>query len=135
MVSWLNSEKHLLPLPSSSTTSLSHSQQEESEMYSASPSRRKRILKRGTMLIIHSLFFQQPEYRWDEQYRVEHKISDNPCVNGESVIHYDQAFFPTGLKGILFSTFFGGSTREWATPVDQFSYFAGFSVRINSVES
>ncbi|KAJ1030920.1 hypothetical protein NDA18_002149 [Ustilago nuda] len=56
-------------------------------------------------------------------------------VNGESVIHYDQVFFPTWLKGILFSTFFGGSTREWATPVDQFSYFAGFSVSINSVES
>ena len=30
-------------------------------------------------------------------------------------------------------SFFGGSTKEWATPTDQYSYFRGFSVKINSL--
>ena len=54
-------------------------------------------------------------------------------VNGEVVIRYDQVYWPTGVKGILFSTFFGGSTSDWATPVDQSSFFKDFSVRINAL--
>ncbi|SPO19937.1 uncharacterized protein UTRI_00328_B [Ustilago trichophora] len=56
-------------------------------------------------------------------------------VNGSQAIYYDQVYYPTGIKGVLFSTFFGGATRDWATPVDQYSYFRAFSVRINSLSS
>ncbi|EST09896.1 hypothetical protein PSEUBRA_000293 [Kalmanozyma brasiliensis GHG001] len=54
-------------------------------------------------------------------------------VDGKQVIYYDQVYYPRGIKGILFSTFFGGATEDWATPVDQYSYFKGFSVRINAL--
>ncbi|CDW97208.1 hypothetical protein [Sporisorium scitamineum] len=57
------------------------------------------------------------------------------AVNGSTVIYYDQVYYPTTIKGILFSTFFGGATSDWATPVDQYSYFRDFSVRINGLRS
>lgn len=34
------------------------------------------------------------------------------------------------MRGIQFQTFFGGSTSDWASPVDQKVYFADFSVAI-----
>ncbi|EJD35383.1 hypothetical protein AURDEDRAFT_130652 [Auricularia subglabra TFB-10046 SS5] len=52
-------------------------------------------------------------------------------VNGESVIHatglsirVDNA---TTFRGIHAQTFFGGSTAQWATPIDAHAWFADFS--------
>ncbi|KAJ9476900.1 Alginate lyase [Pseudozyma hubeiensis] len=56
-------------------------------------------------------------------------------VNDVNAIRYDQVYWPTSIKGILFSTFFGGATKDWATPIDQYSYFKDFSVRINSLRN
>ncbi|GAC73511.1 zinc-binding oxidoreductase [Moesziomyces antarcticus T-34] len=55
------------------------------------------------------------------------------AVNGVRAIYFDQVYFPARIKGILFSTFFGGATRDWATPRDQYSYFRAFSIRINAI--
>ncbi|KAG8799096.1 hypothetical protein FRC16_005838 [Serendipita sp. 398] len=38
---------------------------------------------------------------------------------------------PTGFAGIFFSTFFGGSTPDWASPKDQYVLFKDFQVTIN----
>ncbi|GAC95629.1 alginate lyase [Pseudozyma hubeiensis SY62] len=56
-------------------------------------------------------------------------------VNNVRAIYYDQVYWPASIKGILFSTFFGGATKDWATPIDQYSYFKDFSVRINSLRN
>ena len=32
------------------------------------------------------------------------------------------------IDGLFFSTFFGGGDESWASPVDQYADFAGFSV-------
>jgi len=36
-----------------------------------------------------------------------------------------------GFSGLFFSTFFGGSSQDYATPVDQFTWFKNFSMVIN----
>jgi hypothetical protein len=57
-------------------------------------------------------------------------------VGGQSVISVSGIIIrdsPEGrMRGMQMQTFFGGSTKEWASPVDQEVYFADFSVAIIS---
>lgn len=39
---------------------------------------------------------------------------------------------PVTFAGIFFSTFFGGNTEDFATPIDQYTWFKDFSLTINS---
>lgn len=52
-------------------------------------------------------------------------------VNGKSVIHATglsiRADNATTFRGIHAQTFFGGSTAQWATPIDTHAWFADFS--------
>ncbi|KAL2914617.1 hypothetical protein HK105_205755 [Polyrhizophydium stewartii] len=55
--------------------------------------------------------------------------------NEGTAIDFDKVVFRTSdsvrCAGIDFETFFGGSTKEWATPTDQKAYFKGFKLKIN----
>ncbi|KAJ6588237.1 hypothetical protein B0H19DRAFT_922055 [Mycena capillaripes] len=57
-------------------------------------------------------------------------------VGGKSVIKVEGIILRDSdkgrMRGIQMQTFFGGSTKDWATPVDQEVYFADFSVAIIS---
>ena len=52
--------------------------------------------------------------------------------NGRQVLHQRGVTFRSTdqlkIDGLFFSTFFGGGDASWATPVDQYADFAGFSV-------
>lgn len=52
-------------------------------------------------------------------------------MDGKSVIHATNLTIRTDaastFRGVHFQTFFGGSTVDWATPVDQYVYFADVS--------
>ncbi|TDL20236.1 hypothetical protein BD410DRAFT_791353 [Rickenella mellea] len=39
---------------------------------------------------------------------------------------------PIGFSGLFFSTFFGGSSEDWATPTDQHTWFKDFVMAVNS---
>ncbi|KAH8114215.1 hypothetical protein DFH11DRAFT_1596584 [Phellopilus nigrolimitatus] len=39
---------------------------------------------------------------------------------------------PVGFSGLFFSTFFGGSSEKYATPIDQYTWFKDFVIIINS---
>ena len=52
--------------------------------------------------------------------------------NGQQVLHQRGLTFRTTdqlkIEGLFFSTFFGGGDGSWATPVDQYADFAGFTM-------
>lgn len=52
-------------------------------------------------------------------------------ANGKSVIHATNLTIRSDgastFRGVHFQTFFGGSTSDWATPTDQYAYFADVS--------
>ncbi|KZV97378.1 hypothetical protein EXIGLDRAFT_379233 [Exidia glandulosa HHB12029] len=52
-------------------------------------------------------------------------------ADGKSVIHATNLTIRTDaastFRGVHFQTFFGGSTNDWASPVDQYAYFAEVS--------
>lgn len=58
-------------------------------------------------------------------------------LDGRSVLHADGLEFRTtkrlGIRGIFFSTFFGGSDTSWATPRAQYIDFAAFAVSARPV--
>ncbi|KAI0078973.1 hypothetical protein K474DRAFT_748854 [Panus rudis PR-1116 ss-1] len=64
---------------------------------------------------------------------------DEPVQGHDDDISYDQSTTsegahmpaPVGFTGLFFSTFFGGHELEYATPVDQCTWFKDFSMAIN----
>lgn len=53
-------------------------------------------------------------------------------VNGVQVLSYNKMVWrvrpDVAVEGIVFQTFFGGSTPDWATPTDQFTLYKDFSM-------
>jgi hypothetical protein len=81
-------------------------------------------------------------FRPQTWYRLEQEVSLNQpgqsngrirvWIDGQLVLDQTDLTFRTTetlkIEGILFSTFFGGSDRTWATPTDVYADFAGFRV-------
>ncbi|KAK0546171.1 hypothetical protein OC845_004738 [Tilletia horrida] len=53
-------------------------------------------------------------------------------VDGVSRFKFDKVVYPAMVKGIFFSTFFGGHGDDWATPVDQKAWFRDFKLSIDA---
>jgi hypothetical protein len=85
-------------------------------------------------------------FRPDTWYHLEQEVTLNQpgvangrirvWVNDRLVLQQDDLMFRSvetlKIEGILFSTFFGGSDRSWATPNDAFADFADFKVMAGS---
>jgi hypothetical protein len=54
--------------------------------------------------------------------------------DGKQVMYFNQVSWRSNANvsfiGIDFETFFGGATSDWATPIEQYSYFKDFKLRI-----
>ncbi|KLO15741.1 hypothetical protein SCHPADRAFT_248092 [Schizopora paradoxa] len=72
----------------------------------------------GPPLTVTSYFFENVK----EQAAASTSLRANPQSSTSTAV---------GFSGLFFSTFFGGSSDDYATPVDQFVWFKDFSMVIN----
>ncbi|KAK0532522.1 hypothetical protein OC842_003271 [Tilletia horrida] len=53
-------------------------------------------------------------------------------VDGEERFRFDKVAYPASVRGVFFSTFFGGHSEDWASPVDQKAWFRDIGLTIDA---